>query len=256
MRNRIPLASSWLILTWTLWGTGTASAQEDAPPPWVRLNVVQVQPAMVDEFISVQRELTARAKEAKVPWRSVSRTEVFGDTYRFLIATPVEKLASFDESEKSGPDPELTTLIHRIERCVTERTSYAVRTLPRAGNPLPVEKTPDLMIVNVARIAPGREQDYLNVMTSDFLPHFDEAEMHYVTGALAFGGESGFIHVFYVDDFADLDKGSPVMRALGSDGAQAVTAKLAGIVTSSDLWLARVIPELSYFPPPPESDEP
>ena len=169
-----------------------------------------------------------------------------------MIATPAPNLASFDDTDDA--DPAMTALVNRVQRCVTSRQSYAVRTLPHIGNPLPEDAQPDLMVVNVARIAPGREQDYLDVMTSDILPHFEEAEIHHVSGSLAFGGESGFIHVFYVDDFAELDKGSPVMRALGAEGAQAVTAKLSGIVTSNELWLARVIPDVSYFPTPEEEE--
>jgi hypothetical protein len=102
------------------------------------------------------------------------------------------------------------------------------------------------MVVNLARVFPGREQDYVNVMKSDFLPQFDAANVHHVTGILALGGEGGFLHVFYFENFAELDKGSPVMRALGPEGASAVTAKLSGIVSSSALWVARVIPELSF----------
>ncbi len=230
-----------------------AAAAQDAPAPWVRLNVVHVDPSKVDEFLAVQREFTARAKEAKVPWRSVSRTEVFGDTYRFLIATPIQNLASFDRTDDS--DPAQTVLINRVRQCVISRQSYAIRTLPDIGNPLPEDQQPDLMVVNRIKLAPGREQDYLNVMSTDFLPHFDEAKVHHVTGSLTFGGEDGFIHVFYIDNFAELDKGSPVMRALGAEGAQAVTAKFAGIVTSSELWIARVLPELSYGPSSGESKE-
>ena len=57
------------------------------------------------------------------------------------------------------------------------------------------------------------------------------------------------LEVFYFENFAELDKGSPVMRALGPEGAQAATAKLSGIVSSSALWVARLIPELSFGPP-------
>ena len=234
--------------------SASAAPQDEKPAkdaaPWVQLTMVDVIPSMVEEFVAVQRELTARAKEAKTPWRTVSRTEVFGDTYRFFIATPIASLASFD---KGDDDPALTALVRRAERCISGRTSYAVRNLPDVSNPLAEGKQPGLMVVNVARVFPGREQDYVNVMKSDFLPHFDEAKVHHVTGVLAFGGENGFLHVFYVETFAELDKGSPVMRALGPEGASAVTAKLSGIVSSSALWVARVIPELS-FAPPPESE--
>jgi hypothetical protein len=236
--------------------TASAAPQDEKPAkdaaPWVQLTIVDVIPSMVEEFVAVQRELTARAKEAKTPWRTVSRTEVFGDTYRFFIATPIASLSSFDKAEE---DPAMTALVRRAERCITGRTSYAVRNLPDVSNPLAEGKQPGLMVVNIARVFPGREQDYVNVMKSDFLPHFDEANVHHVTGVLAFGGENAFLHVFYVETFAELDKGSPVMRALGPEGAQAATAKLSGIVSSSSLWVARLIPELSFGPVADESDE-
>lgn len=209
---------------------------------------------MVEEFVAIQRELSERAKEAGVPWRSVSRTEVFGDTYRFLIASPVTNLATFDEPGEAGPA--LSSLISRVQRCITGRQSYAVLALPDISNPLPESDDPDLMIVNMSIVAPGREGDYLNIMKTSVLPHFDEAKVHHVTGSLAFGGEGGFIHVFYVENFAELDKGSPVMRALGAEGAQEVTASFSGIVSRSELWLARILPGASYGQGAEESEEP
>ncbi|MGH9322136.1 MAG: hypothetical protein ACRD3V_19910, partial [Vicinamibacteria bacterium] len=78
----------------------TAAAMQPPSPakpaknaaPWVHLTVTDVFPPMVEEFVAAQRELAARAKESKTPWRTVSRTEVFGDTYRFFIATPLSSL--------------------------------------------------------------------------------------------------------------------------------------------------------------------
>ncbi len=245
MANRVGMVGlTALVLVSVVAAPHTVAAQ--AVPPWVQLTIVHVDPVMVDEFMAVQREFMARAKEAETPWRRVSRTAVFGDTYRFLITTPGENLASFDEAD--DPDPALAALINRVQKCVTSRQSYAVRTLPDIDNPLPEDQQPDLMVVNVSRVAPGRDEDYLNVMVSDVLPHFKEAGIHYVTGALTFGGEGGYIHLFYYDSFAELDRGSPVVRALGPEGARAVTAKLSGIVTSSEQWLTRLLPEVSYGP--------
>ena len=231
-----------------------AMAQEKAPPLWVQMNVIQVDPQMVDEFMAVQREFSARAKKAKVPWRSVSRTHVFGDTYRFVVMSPVQNLASYDAARDA--DPETESLINRLRRCVTSRTSYAVRVLHDVSNPLPEGEEPDLMVVNIVNVAPGHEQDYMNVMMEDFLPHFNAAEVHHATGAMTFGGESGFVHVFYFDDFAELDKGSPVMRELGAEGAQKVTTKFGGIVSSSETWIMKRVPELSYGPEPKATNTP
>ena len=104
------------------------------------------------------------------------------------------------------------------------------------------------MIVQIVSIVPGREQDYLRVMATDVLPHFGEAEMHHTSGALTFGGEGGYVHVFHVENFAELDQGSPLARALGAEDAQAVTAKLSGVVTRSEQWLVRYLPDLSFRP--------
>ena len=78
-------------------------------------------------------------------------------------------------------------------------------------------------------------------MAEDVLPHFDAAEMHHTTGALTFGGEGGYVHVFHVDDFAALDQGSPLARALGAPAALEVMARLSGIVTRSEQWLVRYL---------------
>jgi len=222
---------------------GPATQSPPAPVPWMQLTVVQVVPAMVDDYIAVQREIAARVKKGGPAWRIVSRTEVFGDPFRFLILTPVQNLASFDAK---NTDAELAALNNRLPKYVTSQQTYAIRTLPELDNPLPEKEQPNLIVVNLVRVAPGREQDYYNVMKSDFLPHFNKAEFHHMNGTLTLGGESGYIHQFYVKDFAKLDEGSPVVKALGAAGAQTVTAKLAGIVTSSELWTARVIPDLSF----------
>ena len=230
---------------------GTAAApqpvwgQDDATEiaPWLELTIEEVNPAMLDEYMAAQRELTALFED-DVPWRHVSRTAVFGNTYRFLFLTPADTLASFGrfDSAEAGLD----ALVRRVQRCLTRRESYAVRTLPDFDHRLPEDEAPGLMVVNLSRIASGREQDYLNVMATDFFPHFKEAEVHYETGALTFGGEGGFFHLFHVGSFAELDRGSPVVAALGPEAAQAVTAKLSGIVTRSEQWLARLVPELSH----------
>ena len=105
-----------------------------------------------------------------------------------------------------------------------------------------------MTIVQVVSVASGREQEYLRVMAEDVLPHFEEAEMHHTSGALTFGGESGYVHFFHVPDFAALDQGSPLARALGARGAQEVMGKLSGVVRRSEQWLVRYLPDVSFRP--------
>ena len=223
-----------------------AFAQAPQAAPWMQVTLVHVEPAMVDEYISVQRDFAAQAKKAATPGRTVSRVEL-GDTNQFIITSPVQNLASFDAAARNV-DPQLSALSAKMLKYVTSQQNYVIRSIPEIDNPLPSNQSPALMIFNVAKVYPGREQDYLNVMKTDFLPHFNKANFYHINGAVAFGGENGFIHVFYANNFAALDGGSPVVRALGPVGAQAVTAKLSGIVSGSEQWIARVIPDLSYGP--------
>ena len=218
----------------------------DAIPAWIRLTIVQVEPDMVPEFLAVQGKMMAIAKNGDKPWRTISRTAVFGDQYRFVIATPGENLASFSTlGEKASASSSINV---RLEKTISSLHSYAVRTLPALDNQLPADQIPSVMVINISKVAPGREQEYYQIMEEDVFPHFNEADMHHRSGSLALGGEGGYIHIFYLNDFASLDQGSPVVRALGPIGAQVVTAKLAGIVTSTEQWVAQLLPELSFGP--------
>ena len=230
----------------------TAPAQD--PAPWLEMTIVHVDPARVGEFLAAQQEISALEKEAGTPWRSVGRTAVFGDTYRFVITTPLADFAGLDRA--ADDDGARAGAVSRIRNVITSRATYAVRTAPTLDNPLPDGEAPALMIVQVVSVAPGREQEYLRVMAEDVLPHFDEAEMHHTTGALTFGGEGGYVHVFHVDNFAALDQGSPMARALGAPAALEVMAKLSGVVTRSEQWLVRYLPDVSFQPEVEDESQP
>ena len=242
-----------LLLSLVLAAAATTARGQD-PAPWLEMTIVHVAPDRVDEFLAAQREISALEKEAGTEWRSVARTAVFGDTYRFVITSP---LANFARLDRAGDeDGARATIVSRIRNVITSRTTYALRTAPTLDNPLPDGEAPTLMIVQVVSVAPGREQEYLRVMAEDVLPHFDEAEMHHTTGALTFGGEGGYVHVFHVDNFAALDQGSPMARALGAPAALEVLAKLSGVVLRSEQWLVRYLPDLSFQPEAETEDQP
>ena len=244
----------WLLLALILTGVISGSAQAQDVAPWIEMTIVGVDPGRVDEFLAAQRELSAIDQEAGVRWRSVSRTAVFGDTYQFVVMTPLDDFARFDLP--ADADPARAAIIGRIRGVITSRTTYALRTTPGLDNPLPDDAEPSLIIVQVVSVASGREQDYLRVMAGDVLPHFEEAQMHHTSGAVTFGGESGYVHFFHVENFAALDRGSPLARALGAQGAQEVLGKLSGVVRRSEQWLVRYLPDASFRPGGDGEDQP
>lgn len=220
-----------------------AQEAEDVTP-WMEMALVGVDPDQVDEFLAAQRELASLEQKAGVPWRSVSRTAVFGDTYRFVIVKPLAQFARLDRPGR--PDPARAPVESRIQRTLTSRRTFALRTTPDLDNPLPDGRDPALMLVQLVSVVPGREQDYVRVMAEDVLPHFKEANMHHSSGALTLGGDSGYVHFFHLGNFAALDQGSPMARALGPDGALEVTSKLAGVLARTEQWVVRHLPDLSF----------
>ena len=240
--------------SWRPWPCSPRRPRHRTRRRGLEMTIVQVDPARVDDFLAAQREISDLDQQAGLPWRSVARTAVFGDTYRFVITTPLANFASLDRA--GDHDPARAAAVGRIRNVITSRATYAVRTAPTLDHALPADETPALMLVQVVTVAPGREQEYLRVMAEDVLPHFDDAEMHHSTGALTFGGEGGYVHVFHVDDFAALDQGSPLARALGAPAALEVLAKLSGVVTRSEQWLVRYLPDVSFRPEPEAEDRP
>lgn len=222
-----------------------AVAAQDPPPPWIEMTIVGVAPTGVDDFLAAQQELAAMEKDAGVPSRSVGRTAVFGDAYRFLIVKPVSQFAAYDRTARA--DADRARVESRIERVVTRRESLALRATHELDNPLPEGEEPVLTLVQRVSVVPGKEQDYLRVMMEDVLPHFTEAGMHHSTGAITLGGEGGYVHFFHFDNFAALDQGSPMARALGPEAALEVMSKLAGAVSRAEQWLVRHLPDLSFL---------
>ena len=239
-------AGYWLLLL--ALSLAAAAPAQDAPEaaPWMEMTLVGVEPGQVDEFLAAQRELAALDQKAGVPWRSVSQTAVFGDTYRFLILTPFARFAGLDRGAR--PDPARASIEQRIRRTLTSQRTYALRTTPDLDNPLPDDEDPGLTLVQLVSVVPGREQDYLRVMAEDVLPHFGEADMHHSSAALTLGGDSGYVHFFHVGNFAALDQGSPLARALGPEGAIEITAKLAGVLSQTEQWIVRYLPDSSFRP--------
>ena len=242
LRKFLRTSVALVVLTTLLQLSETSLAQ--GRPPWLQMTVVQVEPTSVDEFLAAQGELSALEEEAGTSWRSVTRTAIFGDTYQFLIMSPFSDFSTFGQAVDAGPDR--AAVINRIRSAITSRQTYALRATPAIDNPLPDDEEPTLMLVQFVSVLPGREQEYLRVMVDDVLPYFDEAEMHHTSGAIMLGGASGYVHVFHVENFAELDQGSPLAQAVGVDGAQEITAKLSGVVTRIEQWLVHYLPNQSF----------
>ena len=135
-------------------------AQEEANENWFRVDIIQVIPDRLNDFIDLQLDdLIPAYKRAGVPFRSVWQTAEFGNTYERVFATPIASMADFD---RGGPlavalDPDrLARIAEEFRRYLVSRQSFAVRYRPD----LSVESSDTgglaLAQLTTVQIAPGR----------------------------------------------------------------------------------------------------
>ena len=102
--------------------------------PWMRVDIMEVIPDQLDEFIETQLEQVNPAlRRAGVPWRSAWRTAEFGNLYERMFVTPMDDLAELD---RGGPlafaldRRDLERIDERVRRTISGHRSYALRYRP------------------------------------------------------------------------------------------------------------------------------
>lgn len=241
------------LLAGAILAPGAASvtlAQEETS--WMRVDVLQVQPRELDDFIEMQlEEVNPALQRAGVPWRSAWRTAEFGNTYERLFVTPVESLAELDFG---GPlarvlEPDrLARIRDRVRRTLSARQSYAVR----YRSDLSVESDDvsglSLAWITTLQVAPGRLADW-EAFLRENLTRFRGADVVFGVYERVFGpGPAVWQIVENHSSFAELDRPTILQRTFG-ERADEVAGRLAGVLLSIERSVLRYDPELSFSTP-------
>ena len=224
-------------------------AQDQVARAWLRVNIVNVVPERLDDYIELQlEEVTPALQKAGVPWRSVWRTAEFGNSYEMQFVTPLVDLSDYDAG---GPlaralDPDrFTRLVDRLRRATVSRKSYAVQYRPE----LSVESVQSnglfLARVTTIEVVPGRGAAWTDFLDRN-LQGFRGADVVFGVYQRLFGpGPTAWQLVENYQSFSELNETSIIGRAFGED-ADAVASELAGVVSSVERTVLRYDAELSY----------
>lgn len=222
-------------------------AQEETS--WMRVDVLQVQPRELDDFIEMQlEEVNPALQRAGVPWRSAWRTAEFGNTYERLFVTPVASLAELDFG---GPlarvlEPDrLARIRDRVRRTLSSRQSYAVR----YRSDLSVESDDvsglSLAWITTLQVAPGRLADW-EAFLRENLTQFRGADVVFGVYERVFGpGPAVWQIVENHSSFSELDRPTILQRTFG-ERADEIASRLAGVLLSIERSVLRYDPELSF----------
>ena len=234
----------------TLLIPGVASvtlAQDESS--WMRVDIMQVLPRELDEFIEIQlEEVNPALQRAGVPWRSAWRTAEFGNTYERLFVTPVESLADLDFG---GPlarvlEPErLARVRDRVRRTLSSRQSYAVRYRPELSVESDDVSGLSLAWTTTIQVAPGRTADWEEFLREN-LGQFRGADVVFGVYERVFGpGPATWQIVENHSSFSELGRPTILQRTFGEQ-ADLVAARLAGVLLSIERSVLRYDPELSF----------
>ena len=227
-------------------GVPAARAQDEET--WYRVQIVQVRPDKLNDFIELYRdEINPALRQGGVPWRSAWRTGQFGNTYERQFITP---LASFADLDGGGPlaralrARDYDRVLRKLRESSVGRQTYAVRYRPD----LSVESD-DVSGLSIARVttvqvATGRGSDF-EAFLRDNVETFRNAGVVFGVYQRQFGpGPVVWQIVENLRSYGELDRGG-ILRAFGA-GSNEAAMTLNEVITSVERTVLEYDAELSY----------
>ncbi len=219
------------------------------------ITIIKVKPDMRQEWLDVEKnEVIPAYKKAGVPSVTVVTTALFGDSDEFTIITPVQKFAGFDDPNPlvAALKPEgATRLVNKLRKMSISTRRILLLNRPDLTIPPSMTAPPKYAIVTHINVKPGGTQEVEAWLKNDILANVKKGgSKGYLVSQTIYGGSLTEYHtVVFRDSFADFDKPSEMIKAVGQAGLDKVLAK-AGMIDHVERYVSRVIPELSYAPAP------
>jgi hypothetical protein len=224
--------------------------EQAAPRPRSRVTLTHVKPDMLTEWVDLQKnEVVPALKKGGEKTRTVYATSIFGNAYEYVLISPIEKMAQFDGTSpiaKALDTPGAARLNEKLRKCVESSTSYMITRLTEISN-VSDGAMPDMIVTARYRIAPGRMQDFENLMKTEVLPIYKKAKMGLIVNQRGPGANTTDVTVSTAyAKFADLEGGPFLTQQLGADGAAKLNAKFVGIRNVVEVVVRKKVPELSF----------
>jgi hypothetical protein len=224
--------------------------QQAAAPMRSRVTVTHVKPDMLSEWVDLQKnEVVPALKKGGEKTRTVYATSIFGNAYEYVLISPIEKMAQFDGQGpivKALDAPGATRLNDKIRKCVESSTSYMITRRTEISN-VPEGPMPDMLVSAHYRIAPGKMQDFENLMKAEILPIYKKAKVGLIVNQRGAGANTNDVTVSTVyTKFADMEGGPFLTQQLGAEAAARLNAKFIGIRNTVEVVVRRKVPDLSF----------
>lgn len=232
-------------------GTAVSGLAQQAPaaPAHSRVIIFHLKPDMVSEWVALQKNEVAPAeKKGGMKSRTAYQT-VLGDTNEYMIVVPLDKYAELDEQSamiKGIGAQAAAALSAKTAKCLESRQVFI--STPQAGLSFEPEKgATDVGVFTRRRVAPGRVDDFNNLMKAEILPAYKKTGDRSTTSRRGLGANGNdFVTVSWLNKLSDLDKGPATTRVLGADAAAKLNSRMAAIAQTVEQVVRRRVPDLSF----------
>ena len=220
--------------------------------PWHEVSVISIKPEKYAEFERLTKEeVNPALKKGGLPWRNVFSRATFGELFEYVSVLPITRLGQYDEPDllakvlgKEGT----AALRAKLREYYVSLHTMATRQMSDLCFTNSFGEAP-IVVVTVIEIAPGRKAEWRKFMRDEFVPVIRKSDlMKFEAHETMFGGNANeVITVGWWKNYADLEKGSPVERVLGAEGAARLMQKLPqGVVLRVDRKVQRHRKPLSF----------
>jgi len=230
-----------------------AAAEPSSPSQWLSINVVRVKADMLTEYQEfVRNEANPALKKGGMKERHAYTTGVFGEAYEYVYVTPIENFANYD-----GPSAVVKALGEegarsfgaKARRFVASSRTFAVRTRPDLSIEGSTTNPPKLAVINTITVVPGKNLEFEALFKNELLPVAKKMGVTalLVSQTVVGGNTNEYTAIGLFDSFAEVSKGSPLVRGLGGpEGFNRFLLKFTGIVASHERTIARFVPDMSF----------
>ena len=216
-----------------------------------RVTITHVRPDMLTEWVDLQKnEVVPALKKAGVKSRTVYSSGLFGNAQEYVVVTPMEKFADFDAGNpmiKALGETASARLGEKLRKCTVSAQSFMSTRLDDLSN-LSESTEPPLFITSLRlRVAPGKMQEFENLIKTEVRPVFKKAKAHYTVLRRGLGANPNDVTISTpYSKWADLDAPSPFVTALGPEAAAKVLAKFTGVSTVIEQVARTRVADLSF----------
>ena len=220
------------------------------PTPYrTRVTVTQLKPDMINEWVDLQKnEVVPALKKAGVKTRNVLSSGLFGRTGEYVVSQPFDNTAEFDGQSplvKALDAPGATRLTSKLNKCIVSQYSYMNTRLDDISNVLP--KPPEVLVSVRYRIAPGKMQEFRDLVKSDVLPVYKKAKVQLTVNQRGAGANTTDVTMITgYAKYAEMNGGAFLTQQLGADAVSKINAKFIGIRTQIEVIVRHRVDDLSF----------